>query len=71
HLATQLRLHAVQLHGNENHEFIRQLRDELPVNCEVWRAICIESSGTSPCQIVENKILIVIFLTVKRINNVA
>ncbi|HDR0967904.1 TPA: bifunctional indole-3-glycerol-phosphate synthase TrpC/phosphoribosylanthranilate isomerase TrpF [Pasteurella multocida] len=55
HLATQLRLHAVQLHGNENHKFIRQLRDELPVNCEIWRAICIESSGTSPCQIVENE----------------
>lgn len=25
------------------------------MNCEIWRAICIESSGTSPCQIVENE----------------
>lgn len=37
--ATQLSLHAVQLHGNESSSMINQLRQLLPSNCEIWKAI--------------------------------
>jgi indole-3-glycerol phosphate synthase / phosphoribosylanthranilate isomerase len=37
-LATELRLSAVQLHGDEGPETVRSLRDRLPPSCEVWKA---------------------------------
>lgn len=40
-LANQLGLFAVQLHGNESDDFIRQLRQALPANCQIWRAVSL------------------------------
>lgn len=37
-LAESLSLKAVQLHGQENHEYIEQLRKQLPETCQVWQA---------------------------------
>jgi indole-3-glycerol phosphate synthase/phosphoribosylanthranilate isomerase len=38
--ATQLSLHAVQLHGSESEEYIRKLKEKLP-NIEIWKALAI------------------------------
>jgi indole-3-glycerol phosphate synthase/phosphoribosylanthranilate isomerase len=38
-LARQLRLSAVQLHGDESLAYVRELRALLPAGCEVWKAI--------------------------------
>ena len=35
-LATLLNLHAVQLHGREDLEYVRALRRDLPYSCEIW-----------------------------------
>ena len=40
-LATLLNLHAVQLHGNEDVEYVRALRRELPRPCEIWTALSV------------------------------
>ena len=37
-VATLLNLHAVQLHGREDMEYIRSLRREIPPTCEIWTA---------------------------------
>ena len=37
--ATQLNLHAVQLHGQEDGEYVSGLRRLLPDRCEIWGAI--------------------------------
>ncbi len=39
-IATLLNLHAVQLHGHEDVEYIRSLRRELP-QCEIWTALSV------------------------------
>ncbi|MFC3034663.1 bifunctional indole-3-glycerol-phosphate synthase TrpC/phosphoribosylanthranilate isomerase TrpF [Pseudoalteromonas fenneropenaei] len=36
--ANKLKLAAVQLHGNEDAAYISQLRNQLPVNCQIWKA---------------------------------
>ncbi|WP_232361472.1 bifunctional indole-3-glycerol-phosphate synthase TrpC/phosphoribosylanthranilate isomerase TrpF [Paraneptunicella aestuarii] len=36
--AKALNLVAVQLHGNEDQEYIIRLRGALPMNCEIWKA---------------------------------
>lgn len=36
--AKALNLVAVQLHGNEDQEYIIRLRNALPMNCEIWKA---------------------------------
>lgn len=41
--ATELNLAAVQLHGNENDEYIDKLKQTLPQNCEIWRALGVET----------------------------
>ena len=38
-VATLLNLHAVQLHGREDREYVRALRRELPEACEIWTAL--------------------------------
>ncbi|MDN4501176.1 bifunctional indole-3-glycerol-phosphate synthase TrpC/phosphoribosylanthranilate isomerase TrpF [Alteromonadaceae bacterium BrNp21-10] len=38
HIANELNLAAVQLHGDEDQQYINSLRQQLPVNCEIWRA---------------------------------
>jgi len=40
-LASQLSLHAVQLHGNEDRQYINQLRTLLPAQCQIWKAMSI------------------------------
>lgn len=40
-IATLLNLHAVQLHGHEDGEYVRTLRRELPEACEVWTAVSV------------------------------
>jgi indole-3-glycerol phosphate synthase/phosphoribosylanthranilate isomerase len=37
--ATLLNLHAVQLHGAEDVDYVRALRRELPPVCEIWTAV--------------------------------
>lgn len=41
-ITSQLNLFAVQLHGSENAEFISQLRQQLPEQCQIWKAISIQ-----------------------------
>jgi indole-3-glycerol phosphate synthase / phosphoribosylanthranilate isomerase len=40
-IATLLNLHAVQLHGHEDVEYVRALRRELPRSCEIWTALSV------------------------------
>ena len=40
-IATLLNLHAVQLHGREDHEYVRALRRQLPSACELWTAVSV------------------------------
>jgi indole-3-glycerol phosphate synthase/phosphoribosylanthranilate isomerase len=40
-VATLMNLHAVQLHGHEDRDYIRSLRRELPDSCEVWTALSV------------------------------
>lgn len=42
-IATLLNLHAVQLHGSEDREYVRALRCELPDSCEIWTALSVGS----------------------------
>jgi indole-3-glycerol phosphate synthase/phosphoribosylanthranilate isomerase len=39
--ATLLNLHAVQLHGGEDAEYVRALRRQLPETCEIWTALSV------------------------------
>jgi indole-3-glycerol phosphate synthase/phosphoribosylanthranilate isomerase len=39
-VATLMNLHAVQLHGHEDVEYVRALRRELP-SCEIWTALSV------------------------------
>ncbi|MEO7240631.1 MAG: bifunctional indole-3-glycerol-phosphate synthase TrpC/phosphoribosylanthranilate isomerase TrpF, partial [Sphingomicrobium sp.] len=40
-VATMLNLAAVQLHGNEDSDYIARLRRELPHECEIWTAVSV------------------------------
>ena len=40
-IASRLDLHAVQLHGGEDREYIAALRRRLPQSCEVWTALSV------------------------------
>jgi indole-3-glycerol phosphate synthase/phosphoribosylanthranilate isomerase len=40
-IATLMNLHAVQLHGHEEVEYVRALRRELPSACEIWTALSV------------------------------
>jgi indole-3-glycerol phosphate synthase/phosphoribosylanthranilate isomerase len=37
----RLGLHAVQLHGGEGADYIRELRSNLPDSCEIWAAVSV------------------------------
>lgn len=39
--AERLSLAAVQLHGHEDQNYINQLRDVLPANCQIWKALSV------------------------------
>jgi indole-3-glycerol phosphate synthase/phosphoribosylanthranilate isomerase len=40
-VANDLELHAVQLHGREDADYITSLRPHLPKSCEVWTAVSV------------------------------
>ncbi|QIL03138.1 bifunctional indole-3-glycerol-phosphate synthase TrpC/phosphoribosylanthranilate isomerase TrpF [Sphingomonas sinipercae] len=40
-VATLLNLHAVQLHGGEDGDYVRGLRRQLPRECEIWTALSV------------------------------
>lgn len=42
-IAALMNLHAVQLHGHEDVEYVRSLRLELPDDCEIWTALSVGS----------------------------
>ena len=44
-VATLLNLHAVQLHGREDVEYVTSLRRQLPPGCEVWTATGVGSDS--------------------------
>ncbi|TQF71392.1 bifunctional indole-3-glycerol-phosphate synthase TrpC/phosphoribosylanthranilate isomerase TrpF [Pseudoalteromonas luteoviolacea] len=46
--AQSLRLSVVQLHGHETQEFITNLRKQLPVNCQIWKAQGIVDEFPAP-----------------------
>jgi len=46
--AKQLKLSAVQLHGQEDEHYIASLRNELPRNCEIWKAQAIKDALPQP-----------------------
>jgi len=39
--ATAMNLHAVQLHGREDADYVRFLRRQLPAECEIWTALSV------------------------------
>jgi indole-3-glycerol phosphate synthase/phosphoribosylanthranilate isomerase len=41
-IASAVGLSAVQLHGEETGEFICELRDKLPLGCEIWKAVRVK-----------------------------
>jgi indole-3-glycerol phosphate synthase/phosphoribosylanthranilate isomerase len=45
--AAQLRLHAVQLHGREDVDYIADLRRMLPEACEIWTAVSVGREALS------------------------
>ncbi|MBL4830627.1 MAG: bifunctional indole-3-glycerol-phosphate synthase TrpC/phosphoribosylanthranilate isomerase TrpF [Aliivibrio sp.] len=45
--ANTLKLTAVQLHGDEDHRYIEQLRQALPEQCAIWNAHGVSSSDPS------------------------
>ncbi|MDA5534309.1 bifunctional indole-3-glycerol-phosphate synthase TrpC/phosphoribosylanthranilate isomerase TrpF [Yersinia mollaretii] len=47
-IAEQLSLAAVQLHGQEDQTYINQLRDVLPADCQIWKALRV--SDTLPAR---------------------
>lgn len=47
-IAEHLSLAAVQLHGQEDQIYINQLRDVLPANCQIWKALSV--SDTLPAR---------------------
>jgi indole-3-glycerol phosphate synthase/phosphoribosylanthranilate isomerase len=40
-IATLLNLHAVQLHGREDLDYVHSLRRRLPQSCEIWTAVSV------------------------------
>ena len=46
-IANQLQLYAVQLHGAETEAFITALRQQLPKNTQIWKAISVNIEAQS------------------------
>ncbi|MBD1581661.1 bifunctional indole-3-glycerol-phosphate synthase TrpC/phosphoribosylanthranilate isomerase TrpF [Pseudoalteromonas sp. S16_S37] len=46
--AQTLKLTAVQLHGQENEDYIASLRNRLPVNCQIWKAQGVSDTLPNP-----------------------
>lgn len=50
--ANTLGLFAVQLHGDENQEFVKQLKAALPEHCQIWKALKV--TGDIPALALEH-----------------
>lgn len=48
--AQSLKLAAVQLHGDENSEYIQTLRKQLPLGCEIWKAQAVKGELPKPLE---------------------
>ena len=48
--AQSLKLAAVQLHGDENSEYIQSLRKQLPLGCEIWKAQAVKGELPEPLE---------------------
>ena len=46
-ISSQLQLYAVQLHGTETEGFITALRQQLPKNTQIWKAISVNTEAQS------------------------
>jgi indole-3-glycerol phosphate synthase / phosphoribosylanthranilate isomerase len=42
--AERLSLAAIQLHGQEDQRYINQLREALPVSCQIWKALRVDDT---------------------------
>ncbi|HEY8592523.1 MAG TPA: bifunctional indole-3-glycerol-phosphate synthase TrpC/phosphoribosylanthranilate isomerase TrpF [Sphingomicrobium sp.] len=40
-IAVLMNLHAIQLHGREDSDYIRRVRREVPPSCEIWTALSV------------------------------
>ena len=47
-VAILLNLHAVQLHGGEDADYVRRLRRQLPRECEIWTALSVGRDALRP-----------------------
>ncbi|QLB13469.1 indole-3-glycerol phosphate synthase [Bisgaardia hudsonensis] len=56
-IANELSLFAIQLHGMENSEFITALRQALPQNCQIWKAISVDINHKTSIEIEEQSII--------------
>lgn len=45
--AKALNLYAVQLHGQENEQYIKTLSEQLPNHCQIWKALAVENAVES------------------------
>ena len=48
--AQKLNLSAVQLHGSEDSDYIKSLRNHLPVNCQIWKAQGVQTAIPEPME---------------------
>jgi len=57
-LAESLRLAAVQLHGNEDAAYARDLRDRLPDRCKIWKAVAGRAPLPEPAALGADRLLL-------------
>ncbi|MGR6981403.1 bifunctional indole-3-glycerol-phosphate synthase TrpC/phosphoribosylanthranilate isomerase TrpF [Testudinibacter sp. P27/CKL/0425] len=57
HIAAQLKLFAVQLHGNESHEFMQQLREKLPAGCQIWNVISVDIDNHEQIKLADDPLI--------------
>lgn len=46
YIVNKLNLHAVQLHGSENQDYINALRIQLPNTCKIWKSVDMSTMNT-------------------------
>lgn len=58
--ANDLSLSVIQLHGNENEDYITELKQQLPTTCQVWNVISVsdDAQSISLPQSVADKVLV-------------
>jgi indole-3-glycerol phosphate synthase/phosphoribosylanthranilate isomerase len=56
--SAQLALDVVQLHGNEDEEYLTQLREALPENCQIWQACRSDQISDLPAASLSDRLLI-------------